>query len=260
MKWPITVSFSADFTPVIIASTQAVARISRLIFGKIIRPHELEEAYHQIKIKKIQSEEYVFDGRDAIPSMPKINTPEDSIISDYLTQKSPNTASNINMAFQYLSLHHDQSTHSDNEDLDIGEDWFDVWRHNAEKIDENPRQKMWGQILAEEAIRPGKFSTDNLIRLKKMSLEEVIIYNKVSNKVSLLSLIQILVMENKFSAKDLAKYVNKPYSTLIRESNPHDSGAKMGVETLFKLMKVTGNIEPLKWMAHELGYAIVPLK
>ena len=259
MKWPISVSFSADFTPVIKVSTQAVARISRLIFGKIIRLHELEEAYHQIKIKKIKSEEYVVDGRDAIPSISKFNTQEYNLISECVNKKSPNTAANINMAFQYLSLH-PQDANSSNTDLDIGENWFDVWRYNAEKIDENPRQKMWGQVLAEEAIRPGKFSTDNLIRLKKMSLEEVVIYNKVSNKISLLSLIQILVMENKFPAKDLAKYVNKPYSTLIRESNPHDAGAKMGVETMFKLMKVTGNIEPLKWMAHELGYAIVPLK
>lgn len=260
MKWPITVSFSADFTPVIIASTQAVARISRLIFGKIIRLHELEEAYHQIKIKKIESEEYVFDGRDATPAISKFNIHEYNLISECVNQKSPNTAANINMAFQYLSLHPDQNANSSNTDLDIGENWFDIWRHNAEKIDENPRQKIWGQVLAEEAIRPGKFSTDDLIRLKKMSLEEVVIYNKVSKKIPLLSLIQILVMENKFPAKDLAKYVNKPYSTLMRESNPYDAGAKMGVETLFELMKVTGNIEPLKWMAHELGYAIVPLK
>lgn len=50
----------------------------------------------------------------------------------------------------------------------------------------------------------------------------------------------------------------KPYSTLLREVNPYDTGAKLGAETLMHIMKTTGNVTPLEKMALEMGYRLEP--
>lgn len=72
----------------------------------------------------------------------------------------------------------------------------------------------------------------------------------------LTKIVHELVLNNPVPAKALAKEIGKPYSTLLREVNPYDAGAKLGVETLMDIMKQTGNVEPLMFMARELGYEI----
>ena len=74
----------------------------------------------------------------------------------------------------------------------------------------------------------------------------------------LISSIHDLVLESPLGAKAIAQAVGKPYSTLLREVNPYDTGAKLGAETLLHLMKTTGNVSPLKKMASEMGYRLEP--
>ena len=74
------------------------------------------------------------------------------------------------------------------------------------------------------------------------------------------SLIHNLVLDNPVPAKDLAKAIGKPYSTLLREVNPYDAGAKLGAETLLQIMIQTGDAKPLEYMAGKLGYALVASK
>ena len=74
------------------------------------------------------------------------------------------------------------------------------------------------------------------------------------------SLIHNLVLDNPVPAKDLAKAIGKPYSTLLREVNPYDAGAKLGAETLLQIMIQTGDTKPLEYMAGKLGYALVSNK
>jgi len=76
-------------------------------------------------------------------------------------------------------------------------------------------------------------------------------------KEDLLFLIRSMVMENRMSAREIAIALKKPYSTLMRECNPYDKGAKLGVETFFEVTKLTGDIEALRWIAHDLGYDLV---
>ena len=71
------------------------------------------------------------------------------------------------------------------------------------------------------------------------------------------TLIHNLVLDNPVPAKDLAKAIGKPYSTLLREVNPYDTGAKLGAETLLQIMLQTGDTKPLEYMAGKLGYALV---
>ena len=74
------------------------------------------------------------------------------------------------------------------------------------------------------------------------------------------SLIHNLVLDNPVPAKDLAKAIGKPYSTLLREVNPYDAGAKLGAETLLQIMIQTGDTKPLEYMAGKLGYMLVSSK
>ena len=64
-----------------------------------------------------------------------------------------------------------------------------------------------------------------------------------------------IVTRGKVPAKDIAKAVDKKYSTLLRET-----GAKLGVETLMGIIQATGDARPLELMARELGYQLLPAK
>ena len=71
------------------------------------------------------------------------------------------------------------------------------------------------------------------------------------------TLIHNLVLVTPVPAKDLAKAIGKPYSTLLREVNPYDTGATLGAETLLQIMMQTGDTKPLEYMAGKLGYSLV---
>ena len=64
----------------------------------------------------------------------------------------------------------------------------------------------------------------------------------------LITTVHDLVLESPIGAKAIAQAVGKPYSTLLREVNPYDTGAKLGAETLMHIMKTTGNVTPLEKM------------
>lgn len=79
------------------------------------------------------------------------------------------------------------------------------------------------------------------------------------SRLSLTQICQNLVLESTtMNAHEIAKAVKKPYSTLMREVNPYDAGAKLGAETLLEIMRVTGNTTPLEYIAKELGLKVIP--
>lgn len=79
----------------------------------------------------------------------------------------------------------------------------------------------------------------------------------VTSKITnLISAVHDLVLESGLGAKNIAAAVGKPYSTLLREVNPFDDGAKLGAETLVDIMRVTGNIQPLEHIAEQFGYEL----
>lgn len=76
---------------------------------------------------------------------------------------------------------------------------------------------------------------------------------------SLTSLVHNSVLSNPISAREIARAINKPYSTLMRETNPYDAGAKLGADTLLQIMEQTHDITPLEYMAEKLNCKVVPL-
>jgi hypothetical protein len=71
-------------------------------------------------------------------------------------------------------------------------------------------------------------------------------------------IVQDTVLEGVMPAKVVAARIGKPYSTLLREINPFDEGAKIGAETMLEIMKVTGDVRALEHIASELGLKLVP--
>jgi len=69
---------------------------------------------------------------------------------------------------------------------------------------------------------------------------------------------QETVMNSSEPLKSIASRIGKPYPTLLRELNPYDKGAKLGVETLLDLMQVTRDYRPLEFMAEALGLELQP--
>ena len=67
------------------------------------------------------------------------------------------------------------------------------------------------------------------------------------------------VVNGKMPSKVIASAIGKPYSTLLRETNPLDPGAKLGVETFMDIIETTGDSTPLNVMVRELGYRLAPV-
>lgn len=57
--------------------------------------------------------------------------------------------------------------------------------------------------------------------------------------------------------KAVAAGIGKPYATLTRELNPDDDGAKLGADLLLPIMRVTGDVRMLEWLADKLGYILL---
>ena len=66
-------------------------------------------------------------------------------------------------------------------------------------------------------------------------------------------LIQEVVMADPASLHKMARSAGKKCSTLIREANPYDCGAKMSADTLLKVMESSGDVRPLIYMARKMG-------
>lgn len=75
----------------------------------------------------------------------------------------------------------------------------------------------------------------------------------------LTKLLQEVVLKSDRPAREIAGEINKPYPTLLREINPEDKGAKVGIEELIPIMKSTGSIRPLTRLANIMGYVLVPM-
>lgn len=73
-------------------------------------------------------------------------------------------------------------------------------------------------------------------------------------------LILEMVQNSHIPIKTLAENVGKPYSTLMREIDPGDRGAKLGVELLLPLMKACNSIAPLCHMASAMGYRVASMR
>lgn len=67
-----------------------------------------------------------------------------------------------------------------------------------------------------------------------------------------------IVLGHNDGAKEIAWRIPVPYSTLLREINPNDGGAKVGVDRFYHIMRATNDYSPLESLANMCGFALIP--
>ncbi len=77
--------------------------------------------------------------------------------------------------------------------------------------------------------------------------------------INLTKEMQDLILEGSVPAKAVAQEIGKPYPTLMREVNVYDNGAKLGVDTFVEILQATNCADPLRKLANEMGFDLVPL-
>jgi len=83
--------------------------------------------------------------------------------------------------------------------------------------------------------------------------------NKEFDFERLRHLVVAMVHENpQVSPKALAEAIGKSYSTLCRETNPSDHGAKLGLEDFIKLTLLTADFGPMRFIAVDSGFFAQP--
>ena len=73
-----------------------------------------------------------------------------------------------------------------------------------------------------------------------------------------LTLIHAAVCGEHGKGKELARMLGMPYSTLMRQANPADRGAKLGLDLFCRIMRATGDYRPLECLAGLCGFALIP--
>lgn len=72
-------------------------------------------------------------------------------------------------------------------------------------------------------------------------------------------IVQKLFYDIPLQPHDIATRVRKPYTTLMREMNPYDDRAKLGLLTYFDITYLTGCMHVLEYMANRLGYKLTKI-
>ena len=70
-------------------------------------------------------------------------------------------------------------------------------------------------------------------------------------------LIQDVVISDSANVQKIARRVGKKCATLIREVDPNNQRAKLGVETLMVVMETSHDVRPLVYMAQQMGFELV---
>jgi hypothetical protein len=76
---------------------------------------------------------------------------------------------------------------------------------------------------------------------------------------SIYELLRSMVQDCGKPAKRIAQEVGKPYSTLMRELNATDRGAKLDVDLLLPLMRACESVQPLRFLAARMGCRVSSL-
>ncbi|NYR09180.1 DUF2806 domain-containing protein [Psychrobacter sp. BI730] len=85
---------------------------------------------------------------------------------------------------------------------EVSQDWLNTWRDNASKVTDEEVQSLWGNILAQEFLEPGRYSLRLLEFLKTMSKSDALLVEKLAPYYSELGIIYGRVTEGSFVASN----------------------------------------------------------
>lgn len=75
--------------------------------------------------------------------------------------------------------------------------------------------------------------------------------------MTLLEKIQTIVCE--YGAEAMAQELGKPYKTLMRELNPNDAGAKLGLIDFLQIIRISKDYFPLQMIAKRFNKILVDI-
>jgi len=67
---------------------------------------------------------------------------------------------------------------------EINQDWLNTWRDNASKVSDQEVQSLWGNVLAQEFLEPGRYSLRLLEFLRTMSKSDALLIEKIAPFIS----------------------------------------------------------------------------
>lgn len=85
---------------------------------------------------------------------------------------------------------------------EVSQDWLNAWRDNASKVSDEEVLSLWGNVLAQEFLEPGRYSLRLLELLRTMSKSEALLVEKLAPYYSELGIIYGCVTEENFTASD----------------------------------------------------------
>lgn len=135
------------------------------------------------EIAQITSSETKLIGYETLPS--EENASEVSIKNiinndvKRLIREEINVAKAINYANERL-IEDFSETPKD----EINQDWLNTWRDNASKVSNEEVQSLWGNVLAQEFLEPGRYSLRLLEFLRTMSKSDALLIEKIAPFIS----------------------------------------------------------------------------
>lgn len=73
---------------------------------------------------------------------------------------------------------------SDLPNEEVSQDWLNIWRDNARKVSDEEVQSLWGNVLAQEFLEPGRYSLRLLEFLRTMSKSDAQLIEKIAPFIS----------------------------------------------------------------------------
>jgi hypothetical protein len=67
---------------------------------------------------------------------------------------------------------------------EVSQDWLNTWRDNASKVSDEEVQSLWGNLLAQEFLEPGRYSLRLLEFLRTMSKSDALLIEKIAPFIS----------------------------------------------------------------------------
>lgn len=155
--------------------------LSRVEIDRVCRIATLNAEQEIAQIASNQTNLIGYDSTTSIEGESEISVRDIVLSNDMkrLIREEINVAKAINHANGRLI--------EDNSDLpneEVSQDWLNTWRDNASKVSDEEVQSLWGNVLAQEFLEPGRYSLRLLEFLRTMSKSDALLIEKFAPFVS----------------------------------------------------------------------------
>lgn len=155
--------------------------LSRVEIDKVCRIATLNAEQEIAQIANNQTNLIGYDSTTAIEGESEISVRDIVLSNDMkrLIREEINVTKAINHANGRLI-----EDDSDLPNEKVSQDWLNTWRDNARKVSDEEVQSLWGNVLAQEFLEPGRYSLRLLEFLRTMSKSDAQLIEKIAPFIS----------------------------------------------------------------------------